>query len=426
MPTFLFRSVGQSHCSDNGKIELSMARANFTRKVRELLACRAGHQCSFPTCTRRTTGPGPFPESLSNSGYAAHIYAASSGGPRGQGGLTPIELQGVGNGIWLCADHAKLVDNNSGISYSSETLLSYKALQEARVQLEHEGLYPPISWLHELQIDTGPIFATPQTFQLAKLNLIYGCNATGKTAITEWITGFFNCKRLERWMPAQQQRLDLRLTLLTPQLQKLRLTINGSELRYYVDEKSVAFIPIGFTVLKPGRLDFRIQDDREMLAQTLGLPAIVVESLLQEVNSFQYARVSNLRFEQCTDDDGKDLDRLVLMADVEGAVPDLPLRCLSGRESERIVLELATAAARLSGKYCPTLLVLDESISIVFESFFDFYSHHLLDPLNQFQTLMCIAERDLDLDNVKWNGWKVIRTHGKRPNITLSQDVRAT
>jgi hypothetical protein len=97
---------------------------------------------------------------------------------------------------------------------------------------------------------------------------------------------------------------------------------------------------------------------------------------------------------------------------------------LSGREAERIVLEFATAAARLSGKYCPTLLVIDDSVSIVFEGFFDFYSHHLLDPLNQFQTLMCIAERKLDLDNVKWNGWQVIRTNGKAPNVTLTQDVR--
>ena len=256
------------------------------------------------------------------------------------------------------------------------------------------------------------------------MNLVYGMNDTGKTAITEWITGFFNPKYLERWTPSGKQPLTLRLSLLNPKLQQLGIALNDKTLQYSVDEKPVAFIPIGFRIFKPARLDFSIQDDKELLAKSLSLPIVTVESLIKEVNSFPHANVSNLRFEQDADDDGKALDQFTLRADVHGTVPGLSLRGLSGREGERIVLELATAAARLSGKYCPTLLVLDGSISIVFEGFFDFYSHHLLDPLNQFQTLMCIAERDLDLDNVKWNGWQVIRTNGRVPNVTLTQDVR--
>lgn len=401
-----------------------MPRANFTPKVRELIESAAGHQCSFPACNRRTSGPGPTSEYLSNSGYAAHIYAASSGGPRGQGGLSEAELKGAGNGIWLCGSHAKLVDNNKGNAYPPETLHSYKALHEARVLLEHEGLYPPIGWLHELTIVQGPLFSTPQKVQLSKLNLIYGMNCTGKTAITEWITGFFDPKTLERWTPAKTRPLMLRLALLNPKLQHLGITLDGKTLQYSIDGKPVAFVPIGFKIFKPDRLDFSIQDDREMLARALSLPIVTIESLVNEVNSFPHAKASNLRFEQDTDDDGNPVDRFILRADVHGTVPGLPLGGLSGGERECVVLELATAAARLSGKYCPTLLVLDGSISIVFEGFFDFYSHHLLDPLNQFQTLMCIAERDLDLDNVKWNGWQVIRTNGKVPSVTLTQDVR--
>lgn len=401
-----------------------MTRENFSAKVRNLIEASAGHQCSYPACNRRTTGPGPKSGYVSNSGYAAHIYAASGGGPRGQGGLSEAELKGAGNGIWLCGTHAKLIDNNRGESYPPEALHSYKALHEARVLLEHEGLYPPIGWLHELTIAQGPLFSTPQKVQLSKLNLIYGNNCTGKTAITEWITGFFDPEALMRWTPAEHQPLILQLSLLNPKLQHLGLKIDGRKLQYSVGGKPVAFIPIGFKIFKPNRLDFSIEDDREMLASALKLPVVTIESLVEEVNAFHHTKASNLRFERATDDDGNELSRYILRVDVQGTVPGLSLRSLSGREGERILLELATAAARLSGRYCPTLLVLDYSISIIFEGFFDFYSHHLLDPLNQFQTLMCIAERDLDLNNVKWNGWQVIRTNGKAPCITLSQDVR--
>lgn len=403
-----------------------MSRENFTPKVRSQIESAAGHQCSYPACNRRTLGPGPTPEDISSSGYAAHIYSASSGGPRGQGGLSPADLKGAGNGIWLCGRHAKLIDNNRGKAYPPETLLSYKALHEARVQLEHEGLYPPIGWLHELTIVQGPLFSATQTVQLGKLNLIYGMNCTGKTAIAEWITGFFDPKPLERWTPASQQPLSLRLSLLSPKLQQLGLSLEGSRLQYSIDGRSVAFIPIGFRVLKPSRLDFSVEDDREMLARALGIPEVTIDALIGEVNSFPHAKATNLRFEADLDDDGNSLDTCSLQADVVGTVPDLSLRSLSGRECEGILLELATAAARLSGRYCPTLLVLDGCISIVFDGFFDFYSHHLLDPLNQFQTLMCIAEQDLDLDRVRWNGWQVIRTHGRPPNVALSHDLRAT
>jgi hypothetical protein len=401
-----------------------MPRENFSQRIRDKIAEAAGHQCSFPGCNRRTVGPGPTSEFVSRSGFAAHIYAASSGGPRGQGGLSASELKAAGNGIWLCGRHAKLVDNNRGTSYPAETLLSYKALHEARVLLEHEGLYPPIGWLHELSIVQGPLFAAPQVVQLAKLNLIYGMNATGKTAITEWISAFFDCEKLRRWMPANDQPLKLRMTLLNPKLRNLDLTVTASDLAYAIDGAAVAFIPIGFRIFKPNRFDFSIPDDLVMLSHALGVPEPWVQSLIEEVNRFPHAKASNLRFEAVTDDEGNATAVRSLRSDVQGTAPGLTLRGLSGRESEGILLELVTAAARLSGRYCPTLLILDESISIIFDGFFEFYSHHLLDPLNQFQTLMCIAERNLDLDRVTWNGWQVIRTHGKPPNVTLSQDIR--
>lgn len=389
------------------------------------MAASAGHQCSFPSCNQRTVGPGPSTEYISNSGYAAHIYAASAGGPRGQGGLSSEELKAPGNGIWLCGRHAKLIDNNRGTTYSPEVLLSYKALHEARVLLEHEGLYPPIGWLHEFTVVQGPIFSGQQTFQLAKLNLIYGRNVTGKTALTEWITGFFDANQMERWTPVWDTDLNVRMKVLNPKLQNLSMTVRDSKLSYSIEGRTVPFIPIGFRIIKPSRLMQSGNDDLKMLASCIGVSELVMSGLLEEVNSFPHATVSNLRFEYAHGDDEDTNKQRLLIADVQGTAPGLCLWSLSGRERERIVLELATAAARLSGRYCPTLLILDEAIFILFEGFFDFYSPHLLNPINQFQTLMCVPESKIDLDNVKWNGWQVIRLKGELPQVSISQDIRS-
>jgi hypothetical protein len=402
-----------------------MPRENFSSTVKKSMAASAGHQCSFPSCNQLTVGPGASTDYVSNSGYAAHIYAASAGGPRGQGGLSPQELKAAGNGIWLCGRHAKLIDNNRGTTYPPEVLLSYKALHEARVLLEHEGLYPPIGWLHEFTVVQGPIFSGQQTFQLAKLNLIYGRNETGKTALAEWIAGFFDPHQMERWIPVSGTDLNVRMKVLNPKLQNLSMTVCDSKLSYVIDGRAVPFIPIGFRVIKPSRLIPSENDDLKLLASCIGVSELVMNGLLAEVNSFPHATVSNLRFEYEHGDEEEVTKQRLLIADVQGTAPGLSLRALSGRERERIILELATAAARLSGRYCPTLLILDEAISIIFEGFFDFYSRHLLDPMNQFQTLMCIPDRKLDLNHVKWNGWQVIRMEGESPKVSISQDIRS-
>lgn len=393
-----------------------MARHEFSAAIRRQIAERAGHQCSFPACNRRTVSSGAGGQYVSRSGYAAHIYSAASDGPRGQGGLTAGELRSADNGIWLCGVHAKLVDNNKGSAYPPEVLHSYKALHEARIALEHEGLYPPIGWLHEFSVGQNPLFVPGQRFQFAKLNLFYGMNGTGKTALIEWIIGFFDPERVTRWMTPGSLPIQAKMSVLSPKLQRVSMEVSGDQASYDIDGSSCAFVPLGFKVIRPRRSAAVNVGDIEWLSQVLNLPKAVIRGLAREVNQFPHARVSNLRFEH-DPESGTETLRL----DVPGTYPGLSLGSLSGGEKAGVVLEMATAAARLSGRYCPTLLILEEIPAIFLDGFFDNYSHHLLDPLNQFQTLMTLPARDLDLANVQWNGWQVIHTRGQPPALQLAQ-----
>ena len=173
-------------------------------------------------------------------------------------------------------------------------------------------------------------------------------------------------------------------------------------------------------MIQPRRFSAGSGDDVELLAGALNLPRSIIKGLLQEVNRFPHARVSNLRFERDSEDGLE-----VLRLDMQGVNPGVTLRGMSGGEAAGVVLELATAAARLSGRYVPTLLVLEEIAAIFVDGFFDKYSHHLLDPGNQFQTLMCLPEKGLNLDNVLWNGWQIIHTYGERSQLRFTQGIRA-
>jgi hypothetical protein len=434
----LGRSTKQSHTRGlsaarrqrkTSRKEQCLARADFSHTTADLIAARAGYQCSFPTCDRRTIGPGAGPRDTSSSGVAAHIYSASPNGPRGQGGLTHDELTKPENGIWLCAEHARLVDNNQGRRFSSETLLSYKALQEARVEREHQGLYSPIGWLHRLTIVESPLVGRGQTVYFAKMNLLYGQNGAGKTAIVEWLAGTFGGD-LRRWRtPGAKLRIEV--SYLTPQPLIIQMDVEEeNSIHFRIDGNSVAFNPIQLRLVRPKWPDRNQHDDRLFIADSLGIEPVIVDNLVDEIHAFPHARIHNLRFvQEVHDDDDMETGNpikpvTVLRLDVDGTVTGLPFSTLSGRERERVLIEFATAMARLSGRFAPTILLLDEFVGVIFEEWFDFYSHHFLDPSNQFQTFMCLPTRDLDLDRVSWLGWEVLRLSGVKPSVLLSQFPR--
>ena len=110
---------------------MGRARDEFTIGVKRILANRVGVRCSNPDCQRGTSGPNTDPEQSVNIGVAAHITAAAPGGPRYDAGLTEEERKSAQNGIWLCQNCAKLIDNDPD-GYPSELLREWKRGAEER------------------------------------------------------------------------------------------------------------------------------------------------------------------------------------------------------------------------------------------------------------------------------------------------------
>ncbi len=88
-------------------------RDDFNVKTKQLLAERVGYRCSNPHCLQLTSGPHNDIQKSVNVGVAAHITAASPGGPRYDPSLSSEERRSAKNGIWLCQKCAKLIDNDS-------------------------------------------------------------------------------------------------------------------------------------------------------------------------------------------------------------------------------------------------------------------------------------------------------------------------
>lgn len=112
-------------------------RDEFPADVVDLLARRVGVRCSNPNCRQTTCGPRTDPTKSINVGVAAHITAASAGGPRYEGGLSSDQRRSAENGIWLCQTCAKLVDNDPP-RYTIELLRQWRRLAEEAALLAIE------------------------------------------------------------------------------------------------------------------------------------------------------------------------------------------------------------------------------------------------------------------------------------------------
>ena len=108
-------------------------RDDFPTPTKRAVALRAGYLCSFPECRQLTAGPSDeSPSAVAAVGVAAHICAAAPGpgARRYDPKMLAKERSSIMNAIWLCANHATLIDRDE-TTYTPKFLMEAKRAHEA-------------------------------------------------------------------------------------------------------------------------------------------------------------------------------------------------------------------------------------------------------------------------------------------------------
>lgn len=101
------------------------SRDDFTETTKEIMAKKVRYLCSKPDCRKSTIGSKADGSGFMRVGTAAHITAASKGGPRYNPTLTSDERKHESNGIWLCPGCGRLIDADD-THFTVETLRAWK------------------------------------------------------------------------------------------------------------------------------------------------------------------------------------------------------------------------------------------------------------------------------------------------------------
>ena len=103
-------------------------------RIEKNLALRSGNTCAYPACGKELTLDSLHPDDDSKViGKAAHIAAASAGGPRFDPQMTDRQRSSIENLLFLCGDHHDAVDSQLS-HHTTEFLLNAKTAHEKLVR----------------------------------------------------------------------------------------------------------------------------------------------------------------------------------------------------------------------------------------------------------------------------------------------------
>ena len=108
-------------------------KRSYSPKTLKVLFALSGNQCAHPQCTNTLIEQATEKSDVHVSAHICHIYAISSGGPRGKSGLTKKQLNAPENLILLCRHHHGIVDGQHE-TYPAETLKEWKQAHELEMQ----------------------------------------------------------------------------------------------------------------------------------------------------------------------------------------------------------------------------------------------------------------------------------------------------
>lgn len=387
-------------------------RVEFTKKTKNVLAGRAGYQCSHPQCSIITIGPGEKEDETSSIGEASHIYSAAKNGPRGQSGLTREQLKSPENGIWLCKGHARLIDTNNGAGFTAAELISWKKFHEEFIKHHQGRIFNKLYWISKLSIVGSPLFQNSISIEFAKITIIESdSNGAGKTAICEWLSSVSAINRLERWVDCEN--LNIEIYLHTPEPHLIEVSVDSGRFLYQVDKLDMTSSPFPFTCyfFDFDYLKKKYNKTSNFFSEFINISPVQLKNLFEYVCRNKKGILKSIRFatkEELEQDYDNEKEQDIYCM-IQGNDFYLPFENLSGSEKTRVLLDVIIASLNERSKYTPILLFIEMNETFLSRESFKPYIERLNSIETSFQTIVTTHSDTLNEYSVGFPRYELIK-----------------
>ena len=395
-----------------------MRDGDFSQSTKNILAKRAGFECSVPHCKVRTIGPGASPDQTASVGQASHIYSAGKNGPRGHGGLTHEQLSHHDNGIWTCELHGTVIDNNQGQAFPAGLLRSWKEWHEKRIANASTGA-PMDRRINEILLIRSPLFAPKSIIKLGRVTVVSSTHSgAGRTALCQWLSGIRNRRDLHRWIGGCARRaLNVQVSYSDQSERVLAMDVEiNSQPRFSLDGIQQPEAPTGidFVYLKERYLDRRAGDDLTSMARLFGVDVETVRALAEQVGAQGNNRFRELKFEPATADEDAPPESILhedgtakmnLFVETYDPSERFPLEFMSASVETEVLLAMAIELAKCRSKQQPTLLIIEGKFWNFMHELFEQIANAIDDCARQCQVLLIEPNFPLDKAQMLKREW---------------------
>lgn len=391
-------------------------RVEFTKKTKDILAGRAGYQCSHPQCSTITIGPGEKENEISSIGEASHIYSAAKNGPRGQDGLTEEDLKSPENGIWLCKVHARLIDTNNGEGFTASQLIGWKKLHEEFIKHHHGRISNKLYWISKLSIVDSPLFQESISIDLSKITIIESdTNGSGKTAICEWLSSVSSINRLERWVDCE--KLNIKIHLHTPEPHSIEVSINSGKISYRVDNHDITSSPFPFACyfFDSNYLEKKYNKTSDFFAELISISPELLGNIFDYICKNKKGILQAIRFatkeelEQKDERESESESEQNIYCMIQSNDFYLPFENLSSSEKNGVLLDVIIASLNERSKYTPILLFIEMNETSLSKESFKPYIERLNSNETSFQTIVTTHSNTLNECSIGFPHYELIK-----------------
>jgi len=385
-------------------------RDGFSKAIINSLAQRAAYTCSNPSCAQVTIGP--LESSLIgtvNTGIAAHITAASLGGPRYNNAITSLERASIENGIWLCSYCANLVDKDES-KYTVSLLKSWKEQREMRASYSQSGYTSDNGYLSKIKIKNIAKIINEQHIYFGKNTIIVGANATGKTLICEFISSLYDKKHLERWRnkrdSTNQENSFFEIEFFADFINNITIALRDGTISYFINGLQSPLIYSPYIVQYINKPFVYELSSREGLIKQFssyfGLTADEFINLIDVIGKTSKFFLDDIIIKN---------DSLYVKHSSESCL--IHLLALSGTEKDKVSLEIALRIANFQSQFKPTILILDHALTSLGTDDLNQVFNIFRSKSVSFQTIFTLTTINKTCNLESFIVWKLVETKQK-------------
>lgn len=313
----------------------------------------------------------------------------------------------MANAIWMCAAHARQIDQNDGSRYPEALLRSFRDEHELRVASEHEGT--PLFRVNGIRAIQTPIVRAGQHLYLGKVTLLAGGNGTGKSSVVNWLSWLdaSYSKRDDGGTP-DRATLSFQVDVSVPSQHHIRVDRFLDRIVYALDGEEQLECPIPLEVIDFDNRGWYLSlesllrrrreaagvrwreelDDVEILARALDLNPLLVPGMLAFVGRVIQRNFVHLRV------DYPEGTRHVVGHDTRRG-REVSIHEASGSMLSNLVVDIAVARLNHLARSRPCLLVLNLDALGWDASRLALHVDYFASPMCQFQTIFTSVDTRL-------------------------------